>query len=336
MQRPLLMLAIAVAVFSFVGWGSRQPLATSGSNEDYHEECQQEGCDTEEREELHEWYESECFEETCSFEEVRETAGRTGSINAMLNDFQGRGWRISGCHFWGGCFYSPANLPGSGDATFASQCTQSAINQFWSDFDFDRGDWDDGFGYHDACNTNKPLARTFTALNLLDLFGTSKPADSDNWLPWFYAFASNEIDELDARCGFGQPGGCRSARTWWGAQDNKTELYWPFFYGRDVPSRAGIIVHEARHADGRGHDGGGGCPRNASCDTTWGYNGANRYEVLYNWWLRARGNLTTSAIRSLARTRGNAVLAGGFNTRPTRAAVFGAGVSNPTANFSIP
>lgn len=327
---------IALGVFFFVDWASRQPLASTDSGEDYAEECQSEGCSVEEREELHESYESECFEETCSFEEVRETAGRTNSVNAMLTDFQNRGWKVSNCHFWGGCFYSPGNNNASGDNNFIGQCGGS-IGQLWNDFDFDKGDWDQGFGYFDACNVNKPLARTFNALNLLDLFGTSMPPGSSNWLPWFYAFASNEIDELDARCGFGNPNGCTTARTWWGAGVNdRTALYWPFFYGLNVPARASTIVHEARHADGRGHNGGSGCPRNGSCDKTWGYWGANTYQVMYLWWLRAQGNLTTPAVRALARTRGNNILANGFNTRPSRAAVFGAGVSNPNANFSIP
>lgn len=327
---------IAVVVFCVMGVAAQQPVPSDPqSGETYDEECQSEGCDGEEVEEMHEDYESECFEESCNTEEVREIAGSRGAINAMLNDFQARGLRVSGCDFVGPCQPSPGNNTATRDASFGTFCNQDSINQHWDDFDFDREDWDEGFGYDDPCNINLPLGRTFNALNLLDFFGTSKPDDSDNWLAWFYAFASNAHDELDARCGSGRANGCLIAQNFRGV-DDYTVLYWPFFYGQDVPSRAGTIVHEGRHADGSGHNGGSGCPNGGSCDTTWGYNGAIRYEVMYLWWVRARGNGLSPATRSLAQTRGNALLANNFNTRPTNAAVFGAGASNPAANFSIP
>ncbi len=339
MKNTLSLALIAAPIFLFVRYGAEwsESFSFRERGEDYREECQNEGCDTEEREELHESYESECFEESCDVEEVRETAGAINSINAMWDDFNSRGWTVSGCHRWGGCFYCPGNLgnAASGDSTFGPLCTQSSINQHWADFDFDKGDWDDGFGYDDPCNINQPLARTFNALNLLDFFGTSMPSGSSNWLPWFYAFASSEIDELDARCDFGLCNGCTFARNHNGV-DDWTRLYWPFFYSLNVPGRASTIVHEARHADGLGHNGGSGCPRGASCDTTWGYNGANTFQVLYLWWVRAQGTGLTSAVRALAQARGNTILANGFNTRPTRAAVLGGGVSNPNGFFSIP
>lgn len=309
----------------------------------YYEECQSEGCDTEETEELHESYESECFEENCDIEEVREIAGRRGSINAMINDFQARGWAFNACDRVGPCTASPGNNTTSRDVFYGALCTQASINQHWSDFDFDKGDWDGGFGYNDPCNINLPLGRTFNALNLLDFYGTSKPAGSSNWLPWFYSFASNAIDELDGRCGSGCPGACAGCGSFTNAinfrgLDDRTELYWPFFYAQNVFGRASIIVHEARHADGKGHNGGTTCGNGGSCDTTWAYNGANRYQVLYLWWLRAVGTGMTTAMRNQIQTVGNALLGTGgtFNTPPTNAAVYGAGATNPTALFSIP
>jgi hypothetical protein len=327
---------IALAVFLTVTVSAQQlPDEAVPAAETYDEECQSEGCDGEEVEEMHEDYESECFEESCNTEEVREIAGSRGAINAMLNDFQARGLRVSGCDFIGPCQPSPGNNVATRDTEFGAFCSQASINQHWDDFDFDREDWDNGFGYEDPCNNNLPLGRTFNALNLLDFFGTSKPDDSDNWLPWFYSFASNAHDELDAKCGSGRANGCLIAQNFRGL-DDYTVLYWPFFYGQDVPSRAATIVHEARHADGSGHNGGTTCPNGGSCDSNWGYNGAITYEVLYLWWLRAQGTGVSTAARNLARTRGNALLASNFNTRPTNAAVFGAGAANPNANFSIP
>jgi len=61
---------------------------------DYLEECQREGCSTEEVEELYESYDEECLQEGCSFEEVIELAGHPSSVSAMLRDFQNRGWTV--------------------------------------------------------------------------------------------------------------------------------------------------------------------------------------------------------------------------------------------------
>lgn len=328
---------LACSIFLFVHLGADAPRPSASNVDDYNEECRNEGCETEELVEMYESYESECREETCDVEEVRETAGRRDVINEMLNAFIARGWAVSPCDFVGNCTPSPGDNSASGDAAFGAMCTQASINQHWADFDFDKEDWDDGFGYHAPCDINLPLARTFNALNLLDFFGTSMPPRSSNWLPWFYAFASNEIDELDGRCGSGSANGCDIAATVDAAfVDNWTQLYWPFFYGIMVPERASTIVHEARHADGVGHDGGSGCPTVGSCDSSWGYNGANMFEVLYLWWVRAEGVGLSPAIRSNARTTGNQLLGNMFNRRPTNGEVFGAATSNAGAPFSIP
>ncbi len=334
---PLLAIALPVILFVLFGSNRSERLLLNDTGEHYSEECQSEGCNTEETEELRESYESECFEENCSFEEVRELAGRTNSVNAMLTDFQNRGWTVSGCHFWGGCTYSPGNNAASGDVTFGAMCTQNSINQHWADFDFDQGDWDEGFGYDDPCNIDLPLGRTFNALNLLDFFGTSMPAGSTNWLPFFYSYASSNTDELDARCGFGQANGCTFATSFTGV-DYTVELYWPFFYRNimNVPGRAGTIVHESRHQGGKGHNC-TTCPNGGSCDTNWGYNGAIRYEIMYLWWLRAQGSGVSPALRASARTRANVLLGNNFcQGNPTRATVFGAGVSNPNGLFQVP
>lgn len=90
------------------------------------------------------------------------------------------------------------------------------------------------------------------------------PSGSGYFLPFFYDFSPDAIDELDARCGSGCPGPCpgcgrQTFATNFGGLDDKTELYWPFFYNRDVIQRASTIVHEARHADVKGHNGGTTC-----------------------------------------------------------------------------
>jgi hypothetical protein len=307
---------------------------------DFEEECVEENCDNEESEELHESYESECFEETCDVEEVREIAGTRGNINAMLNDFQNRGFRVNPCHRIGACTASPGNNTTSFDDFFDRFCNQSSIDQHWDDFEMSKSDWDGSFGYDAPCNQNLPLGRTFNALNLLDFFGTSRRSGSTNFLPFFYEYSAG-TDELLGRCGSGCPGSCpgcgqQTFATHFSGIDEYIELYWPFFYNQNVFQRAGTIVHESRHDD-KGHDGGTTCGNGGSCDTTWGYNGANRYQVLYLWWLSACADNVgvTTGFRNQVVTSANS-LWNTFNTRPSRLAVFGPGVSNPGGAALVP
>lgn len=228
---------------------------------------------------------------------------------------------ITGIASAASCRYQPGNNDDSGDNFYISAaCTQANIHQFWNHFDFDKGDWDDGFGYDAACNVNQPLARTFNALYLLaysaEDYARSTSDFSGNALRWGYPYSASKIDELDGRCGSGDKDTGARATTYTGAQDNRTVLKWPFFYGEVVLQRAGTIVHEARHAGGKGHNGGTGCPRNSSCDTNWAYQGANMYQVLYLWWFRVDGTRTTTAMRNWARTEAQNIIDRGFNTNP--------------------
>lgn len=220
------------------------------------------------------------------------------------------------------CYYQPGNNTTSGDAFYgAFACNQTYITQFWDHFDFDKGDWDDGFGYEAACDLKRPLARTFNALWLLAYSAedyAKKTSDfSGNALRWAYPYSSTHIDELDGRCGSGSKDSGPRAMTMHGPIiDNYTNLYWPFFYGENVVQRAGTLLHEARHAAGKSHDGGSSCPRGASCDSNWGYKGSNMYQVLYLWWFRVDGTRTTSAMRDFARTEAQNIINSGFKTNP--------------------
>lgn len=176
------------------------------------------------------------------------------------------------------CKYQPENNNDSGDNFYiSSACNQTYINQFWNHFDFDKGDWDEGFGYEAACDVNRPLARTFNSLYLLaysaEDYAKSTSDFSGNALRWGYPYAATHIDELDGRCGSGDKNSGARATTYTGAfADDRTVLKWPFFYGEVVVERAGTILHESRHAAGKSHNGGSGCPRKGSCDTNWAYN----------------------------------------------------------------
>lgn len=216
------------------------------------------------------------------------------------------------------CTVPSHNNETSGDSFYAPfTCTQVMIDQFWNHFDFDKGDWDDGFGYHDACNEDLPLARTFNALYLLaysaEDYAKSTSDFSGNALRWAYPYSATQTDELDARCGDGSAFSTSFTGLF---VNDRVELYLGFFYNQPVSQRAGTIVHEARHQGGKSHNGGSGCPRGTSCDTSWSYAGANMYHVLYLWWFAVDGTRTTTAMRDLARTRAQVVHNTAFNVNP--------------------
>jgi hypothetical protein len=60
------------------------------------------------------------------------------------------------------------------------------------------------------------------------------------------------------------------------------------------------------------------------------------FEVLYLWWLRARGDGVPTPMRNSAQTMANALLGNSFTTVPTNGEVFGPGAVNPGAALSIP
>lgn len=207
------------------------------------------------------------------------------------------------------CTYSVPNLGTSGDSLYGPKiCKQSFIDWAWDAFDFDSGDWDDGFGYDNVCDNTKPLSRSMSGIWCLTYSSPRGLSESynGNILEWGCRFARNAIDEVDGRCGDGS----KVAYSQWGPFiDNKTELYLPFFYSRSVPERAGTLIHEARHADGRGHDSG-------NKDSSWAYNGAWRWHVCWLAWFAAEGTGTTPALKTLARQRANIILSTGFVTPP--------------------
>jgi len=207
------------------------------------------------------------------------------------------------------CTYTVPNLNTSGDNLYGPRvCWQPFINWAWDAFDFDRGDWDDGFGYEAVCDNRRALCRTLAGVWCLTYSSPTFPRESysGNILEWGCRFARNAIDELDARCGSAGT----IARTQWGPIiDNWTQLYLSYFYGQGVSLRAGTLVHEARHADGKGHDRGNN-------DSSWGYNGAWRWQVCWLAWFAAVGTQTSTAMRTQARQRANNIINGNFVTHP--------------------
>lgn len=196
-------------------------------------------------------------------------------------------------------------------------CNQERVDHWWGVFDMRKEHWDAGFGFEDCCNLDLPLGRTFAALYLLTYsaedYAKNTGDFSGNALRWAYPYTASNAGRLEALCF--KPGSTPGQWGGW-AYGDRIEFYLPFFYGFDVVTRAGTFLHEARHNDGKSHDGGIGCPRAASCDTSWGYEGSNMYEVLYLWWFAVDGTRTTTAIRNMARNRARTIHNNSFNTNP--------------------
>lgn len=200
----------------------------------------------------------------------------------------------------------------TGDVATEPFVTNTHIGNYWSAYAMESGDWDEGWGYSDPGNVNLPLARVLNAMFVLQ-FSAPPGAPSTNFLTYSHSYVVNSIDEIQTNCSTAET---KFAYTTWGFWvDDWTRLYLPFFYGLSVPERAGTLVHEARHANEVGHDGGTGCPRAASCDTSWNYQGANRYQVQWLWYYAGTSPAAVD-LRLKAIDRANAILATGFNTDP--------------------
>ncbi len=211
------------------------------------------------------------------------------------------------------CRATVPDLDASGDNFYGpSICWDAFIEWAWDAFDFDKGDWDHGFGYEAVCDNRLPLSRTLSAIYCLQYSAEdyrNESYDSDI-LQWGCRYARNEIDELDARCPSEDSPGA-GATTFTGPRDNRTELYPIFFYRDGVPIRAATLVHEARHAGGGpDHD------WNDTNDSSWGLNGSWRWEVCWLAWFYVKGTRTTAAMREMARQRANGVLNLCFKEHP--------------------
>lgn len=223
--------------------------------------------------------------------------------------------------------------PPGGEPRVGGWCFQTWVDYFWDAYDFDKGDWDDGFGWSNACDLSMPLARTFNGIYVLNYAdgpgGKSRSDYSGSVLHWGGNYSMREIDELDGRCG---DGSSRAYTRWGTFIDNYTRLYMPFFYNENVVERAGTILHEARHADWCGHNGNDGsnkCPaRSNSCDESLtngcgGFaspsgNGATGYQTIWLWWfiVDADSITGTTTRKDFARDEANRILDTMFDNRP--------------------
>lgn len=150
-------------------------------------------------------------------------------------------------------------------------CADSWFDYFWRHYDMHEVNWNQGWGFSNACDMSLPLGRTFNGIYALHYSDGPQGDRTDDFsrsiLHWGSNYALREIDELDGEC----TSGGKRARTVTGL-DDYTDLYKPFFYEEPPVWRAGTLLHEARHADYCSHNGnddsdGPRCPaRSDSCD----------------------------------------------------------------------
>jgi hypothetical protein len=214
------------------------------------------------------------------------------------------------------CSVPTTNNAVSGDNLYGARtCWQEFVNWAWAAYGFENDYWDDGFGYEDPCNRNLPLNRTMNALWVLCYSADDYNNDqyTNNCLHWARRYTWNQIDSLRSHCGDGSAVASASG--------DRVKLYLGYWYNQDVVVRASTLVHEARHLGGKSHNAkfpegsiyGAG---SSGADSSWGYEGAWMYEVLYLWWFYADGRRTTAALKERARQEANLYIDNAFATHP--------------------
>lgn len=147
------------------------------------------------------------------------------------------------------CTYQVPDKNISGDNLYADKiCNQPFVDWAWYNYNFDYDFWQNGWGYDDCCNSDKPLARTFNAIWALN-YSSKDPWDEsydyDNMLYWGGRFVREQIEnyKLRAKCGDGSiatvfGAGCIGYRETvkWDCTKYKTERYkdcsdWHWLFG---------------------------------------------------------------------------------------------------------
>jgi hypothetical protein len=165
-----------------------------------------------------------------------------------------------------------------------------------------------------------PLSRTFGAFWLLNYSADDYDNDdySNDMLHWGRHYVRDQMRDVRAACGDGSA--VATTFDYW-IFGHHVELYLAFFYDHNVAERAGTLVHESRHFGGKGHDadfpaGSVYGEGKSGADSSWDYNGAWMYNVLYLWWFYAAGVRTTDALKQSAKQRANLIIDNAFATHP--------------------
>jgi hypothetical protein len=191
-------------------------------------------------------------------------------------------------------------------------------------YQMSKDEWDNGFGWDDACNTDLPFARLATTRVALEVSSPNPkmggPFDSIDiskpMLDWALLYTVAIIDDLRASCGgsgkdiaYYQPNLFGSYMVLNVLTENDSAK--GFFYGMDVPSRAATLIHEARHWDGGpDHVGDGGK------DQRFKNGGSYSWETIWLWWYADRAVNAPDRLRCAAEDSANALLGDSFVEDP--------------------
>ena len=221
------------------------------------------------------------------------------------------------------CYYDPWRLSAelrAIDKYFVSRiCVQSTVDKYWNTFGFNKGYWDDGMGWEDCCNWQKPLGRIFGTLYLLENSyspkATSLSDRSGSAVKWAYPYSGTVyrgLDDLRCKCKNGS-WWAYTTWGWWFFVDDRIEYYWKMIYEVNAIQRAAVILHEGHHY---------GIKEDHSCndsqDRNWEdnrpYTSETYYLISYYWYANRH---TSSAWRGYSADRADARIASKFcNTPP--------------------
>jgi hypothetical protein len=159
--------------------------------------------------------------------------------------------------------------------------TQPGSGTHWTDFGFNGGEWQGMFAPTAPCDVSTAYGKAMATFSLLRW-------QESYYRPYYalpagmrarfdgYTLSARAINDLRPSC---EDTSVVAKAVNAHAFHQHVELHLPWFR-HTIWSRAATVVHEARHLiDNKGHDGGAGCTNRASCDSSWEYDGANRWQV---------------------------------------------------------
>jgi hypothetical protein len=227
----------------------------------------------------------------------------------------------------------------SGDKFYQSNSFHNWCNNEWlrvaaRNWGMKSTHWNNSTGWNDACNTDKWVARVFTARVAAEVSAPNPAYTTAEYLAALLEgrplldrgmrYITSVVDDLRPSCSHGSRSDVATcyncdAPVFLGVRlsgSRRIELHVApgngarGFFERAVPDRMGVLIHEARHWESKK-------PHNAgsSKDSSWSYNGAYRWQAT---WLGDYAKLghAPTALRCYAQNRANTILIANFQSRP--------------------
>lgn len=200
-------------------------------------------------------------------------------------------------------------MPGYSDSRFniVNSSCKTLVNKHWPSFGMEERYWNGGRGYYNVCDVNTPLNRTLRALELLRI---SKSPTSYT-LNHAYDQAKKSIHHLRMECAESRYDRASAVNV----MGSGTVYLFQNIFSGSIVSLASTLVHEAGHK-GKPHNGGIGCLRRASCDTSIKYFGANARQLYYSWFYGLKASNSNLFTRQMALDKARTIQDSAFNIRP--------------------